>query len=361
VGADSFFHQDKKPRERQDEDTVMRDLSASPIFLIAEIGSVHDGSLGNALRLVEVASECGANAVKFQTHIPEAETLRAAPSPAYFNQESRFDYFRRTSFTLEQWSVIKDACEKHGVAFLSSPFSEEAVDLLERLGMARYKIPSGEVTNLPLIDKIARLGKPIILSSGMSDWSELDRAVAVIRKHHSRLTILQCTSEYPCSYERVGLNVMLEMKQRYGLPVGLSDHTITPYATYAAVTLGASVIERHLTFNRKMYGSDAKHSLEPPEFAELVTGVRALEVMSAAKVDKNDLSGLEEMKAIFEKSIVALVDIPAGAILRRDMLGIKKPGTGLSAARIEEVVGRRVSRAISAASILTQPDIEGMA
>jgi N-acetylneuraminate synthase len=259
----------------------MKGLNLVPVYLIAEIGSVHDGSLGNALRLVEVASECGANAVKFQTHIPEAETLPGAPSPSYFRQEARFDYFRRTSFTIDQWNVIREACQKHGVAFLSSPFSEEAVDLLERLEMTQYKVPSGEVTNLPLLEKIAQLKKPIILSSGMSNWAELDRAVAVIRKHHTKLTILQCTSEYPCSYERVGLNVMLEMKERYGLPVGLSDHTVTPYATYAAVTLGASMIERHVTFSRKMYGSDAKHSLEPGEFAELVRGVRALEVILA--------------------------------------------------------------------------------
>ena len=338
----------------------MSKRTVPPVYIIAEIGSVHDGSLGNALHLVDLAAECGANAVKFQTHIAEAETLPNAPSPPFFNSEPRFDYFRRTSFTPDQWKTLKLACEKRGVTFLSSPFSEEAVGLLELLGVSQYKIPSGEVTNLPLLEKIARLGKPVILSSGMSTWSELDRAVEVIRKEHNRITLLQCTSEYPCSYERVGLNAMLEMQQRYGVPVGLSDHTLTPYATYAAVTLGARVIERHVTFSRSMYGSDAKHSLEPSEFAELVRGVRALEVMLTSQVDKNDLSRLQEMKQTFEKSLVARVDIPAGTIIAREMLGIRKPGTGLSAARLEEVVGKRTIRAIPAATLLTLRDIEGV-
>jgi N-acetylneuraminate synthase len=343
------------------EDLIaVSERTAPPVYIIAEIGSVHDGSLGNALHLIDVAAECGANAVKFQTHIAEAETLPNAPAPPFFTSEPRFDYFRRTSFTRDQWKTLKLACEKRGVTFLSSPFSGEALDLLEVLGVSQYKVPSGEVTNLPLLEKIACLGKPVILSSGMSTWNELDRAVEVIRKEHNHLTILQCTSQYPCAYERVGLNVMLEMRSRYGLPVGLSDHTLTPYATYAAVTLGASVIERHVTFSRRMYGSDAKHSLEPGEFAELIRGVRALEVMLASRVDKNDLSRLEEMKQTFEKSLIALVEIPAGAIIAREMLGIRKPGTGLSAARLDEVVGKRASRAIQAATILTVRDIEGM-
>jgi N,N'-diacetyllegionaminate synthase len=245
-------------------------------FIIAEIGSVHDGSLGNALYLIDAAAACGVDAVKFQTHIAEAETLPNAPMPPYFKGEPRFEYFKRTGFTLEQWQQLKKRCDEHGVMFLSSPFSEAAVDLLESVGVEQYKIPSGEVTNLPMLEKIAQLNKPVLLSSGMSSWSELDLAVKTIRQYHDKLTVLQCTTEYPCSYEHVGLNVMLEIRGRYSLPVGLSDHTLTPYATFAAVTLGASVIERHFTFSRKMYGSDARHSLEPDDMADLVRGVRAI-------------------------------------------------------------------------------------
>ncbi len=328
----------------------------SKVFIVAEVGSVHDGSFGNATKLVEAAAACGVDAVKFQTHIPEAETLPNAPMPPYFKGEPRFEYFRRTGFSLDQWRQLKDHCDEQNVVFLSSPFSEEAVDLLESVGTPQYKIPSGEVTNLPMLEKIARLGKPVILSSGMSPWDELDRAVGMIQKYNQQLTVLQCTSEYPCPYEQVGLNVMLQMAERYQVPVGLSDHTLTNFAVFAAVTLGASVIEKHFTFSRKMYGSDAVHSLEPAEMAYLVQGVRAIETMTANPVQKDRVEPYAEMKRIFEKSLVAEVDIPAGTVLTRELVGIKKPGTGISAARLEEFLGKKVRNHISADTMLAEED-----
>ncbi len=328
------------------------------VMVIAEVGSVHDGSFGNAQRLIDVAAECGADVVKLQTHIASAETLRDAPMPPYFTGEARHEYFERTAFTLQQWETLNAYCESKGVEFLSSPFSVEAVDLLEKVGVKRYKIPSGEITNVPMIEVIARTGKPLLLSSGMSDWAQLDAAVNTILRHHDRLTVLQCTSEYPCPYERVGLNVMMQMQERYKLPVGLSDHTLTNYAAYAAVVLGASVVEKHLTFSRQMYGSDARHSIEPQEFANLIRGIRAIEVMLANPINKDDTSSYREMKEVFEKSLVSLVDIPAGATITREMVGVKKPGTGVPAAKLDEVVGRRTTRFIRADSLLMPADIE---
>lgn len=328
------------------------------VLVIAEVGSVHDGSFGNANHLIEIAAECGADAVKFQTHIADAETLRDAPMPPYFKGEPRFEYFKRTGFTREQWIELKAHAESKGLIFLSSSFSIEAAELLESIGITQHKIPSGEVTNLPMLEVIARTGKPVLMSSGMSSWEELDRAVGVIRKHHDRLTVLQCTSEYPCPYEQGGLNVMLEMKGRYGLPVGLSDHTLTPYAALAAVTLGATVIEKHLTFSRRMYGSDVRHSLEPPEFVDMVRGIRAIETMLANPVDKNDVSHFKVMKETFEKSLVTLMNIPAGVTITREMIGIKKPGFGLSPAHLEKVVGRRAARTIHADRPLAWDDLE---
>jgi N,N'-diacetyllegionaminate synthase len=327
------------------------------VLIIAEIGSVHDGSLGNAMRLVDAATQCGADAVKFQLHIADAETLRGAPAPGYFTAEPRFEYFQRTSFTFDQWQKLKTHCDASKVTFLCSPFSEAAVELLERLGVSSYKIPSGEVTNIPLLDKIARLRKAVFLSSGMSSWAELDSAVAAIRQHTDNVTVLQCTSQYPCEYERVGLNIMQEMRTRYNLPVGLSDHTPTTYASLAAVAFGAVVIEKHFTFSRKMYGSDAANSLEPLEFADLVRGIRAIEMMLSNPVDKDDLAPFRGMKDIFEKSIVAIVDIPSGARLTADMVGLKKPGTGIRADRLSEIIGKRVVKTISAESIVTPSDI----
>jgi N-acetylneuraminate synthase len=327
-------------------------------MIIAEVGSVHDGSFGNARRLIDVAAECGADVVKFQTHIASAETLRDAPMPPYFTGEPRYEYFERTAFTLEQWEALKAHCEGLQVEFLSSPFSVEAVELLEKIGVRRYKVPSGEVTNLPYLEVVAQTGKPVLLSSGMSNWAELDAAVNTILRHHDRLTVLQCTSEYPCPYERVGLNVMLEMRERYKVPVGLSDHTLTNYAAYAAVVLGATVIEKHFTLSRHMYGSDAKHSLEPADFADLVQGVRAIEMILANPINKDDITRHKGMKETFEKSLVAVIDIPVGARLTREMIGIKKPGTGIRAARLHEVLGKRTTRRISAERVLMPTDID---
>ncbi len=325
--------------------------------IICEVGMNHDGSIGNALRLIDAAAECGADAVKFQCHIAEAETTPNAPNPPYFKSESRYRYFQRTAFTPEQWKELIAYCRTKKIEFLCSPFSEEAVELLEDIGVERYKIPSGEVTNLPLMERIARTRKPVLLSSGMSTWAELDRAVAVFRKTNNPLILLQCTSEYPCPYDRVGLNVMLEMSDRYRVPVGLSDHTLSNYASFAAVTLGAGVIEKHMTFSRRMFGSDAKHSLEPVEFRDLVQGIRAIDVILQSQVNKDDVDSLQEMKQVFQKSVVATVDIAAGTKITPTMVAVKKPGTGIPAARIQEVVGRTAGRFIQKDTLFLETDL----
>ncbi|MGH9970448.1 MAG: N-acetylneuraminate synthase family protein [Pyrinomonadaceae bacterium] len=326
--------------------------------IIAEVGSVHDGSFGNALKLIDVAAQQGADVVKFQTHIASAETLRNAPMPPYFNGEPRYEYFERTAFSREQWRALKSHCEARGIEFLSSPFSIEAVELLESLEVARFKVPSGEVTNLPLLEAIASTSKPVLLSSGMSLWKELDEAVNTILRSNNRLTLMQCTSEYPCRYEHVGLNVMLEMRERYRLPVGLSDHTLTPYASIAAVVLGAAVIEKHLTFSREMYGSDAKHSMLPAEFGDLVGGIRAVETMLSTRLDKDAATiRLQHMKGIFEKSVVSLVDIEDRSLITPEMVGTKKPGTGIPAARLKEVIGKRAAHAIAKDSLILEEDL----
>jgi N-acetylneuraminate synthase len=327
-------------------------------LVIAEIGSVHDGSFGNAHKLIDAAAQAGAGAVKFQTHLAAAETLRNAPMPPYFKGEPRFEYFERTGFRREQWAQLRAHCEERQVEFMSSPFSIEAVELLEAVGVKRYKIGSGEITNLPMIDVVARTGKPVLLSSGMSTWAELDAAVAAVTRHHDHLIVMQCTSEYPCAYADVGLDVMRAMRERYRLPVGLSDHTLTPYASLTAVAFGAVVIEKHFTFSRLMYGSDARHSLEPGEFAELVRGIRAVATLVTARVDKDAAAErLREMKRIFEKSVVSLVAIPAGATIAASMVGVKKPGTGIPARRLPEVIGRRTARAVAADVVLQEEDL----
>jgi N,N'-diacetyllegionaminate synthase len=324
--------------------------------IIAEIGSVHDGSFGNACKLIETAAACGAHAAKFQTHIAEAETLRDAPSPAYFKGEPRFDYFRRTGFTPAQWKELRAVCEAHRITFLSSPFSLEAVDLLEEVGVGAYKIPSGEVTNWPLLEHVAATGKPALLSSGMSSWHELDGAVEILRRG-GPLTILQCTTAYPCPPERVGLNVIGEMRSRYGLPVGFSDHTNGMAAAFAAVALGADVIEKHLTFSRLMYGSDAANAMEPLDFRQMADGLSAIWAMRTAPVDKDDLTPYRDMKLIFEKSVVTARPICGGQVIDRVDLAFKKPGDGISAARYREMIGRRAKRDLPVEHKLAEEDL----
>lgn len=328
----------------------------SGIFIIAEIGSVHDGSFGNAKKLVELAKSCGADAVKFQTHIPEAETLRDAPAPAYFKSEPRWEYFRRTGFSPAQWMELKAHCDATGIEFMSSPFSVEAVDLLAKTGMARWKIPSGEITNLPYLRKVASAGGGVILSSGMSTWAELDAAVEAVRGAGRLEAVLQCTSEYPCPDAKVGINVMEEIAKRYGVACGLSDHTLEIFAPIVAAARGASVIEKHLTFSRAMYGSDARHSLEPHDFKRMVEGIRAAEAMVGNRVDKDDISAFRDMKSIFEKSLVSLAAIPKGTKVTEAMLGCKKPGTGIPAAKLESYLGRTASRDIPADKLLAEGD-----
>lgn len=330
-------------------------MNSSDSMIIAEFGSVHDGSYGNACKLIEAAAAAGADVVKFQTHIPEAESLESAPSPKYFNSESRFDYFRRTGFSEMQWKELKNKSLSCGVKFLSSPFSIEAVDLLERVGVDLYKIPSGEVTNTPLLERISLTGKPVLLSSGMSDYSELDAAVSILERNN-HLVVMQCTSEYPCPPEKVGLNVIKELTDRYGHATGFSDHTLGCAASFAAAALGALVVEKHFTFSKLMYGSDAAHSMEPDEFAVFTKGLRDIWQMLNSPVDKNDLQCFVEMKKIFQKSIVTAKFLNEGHLLSIEDLAFKKPGDGIPAADWPSVIGRKLSRQLELNHKLTRED-----
>lgn len=324
--------------------------------IIAEIGSVHDGSFGNAMKLIELAASCGADVVKFQTHIAEAETMADAPMPPYFKGEPRLDYFRRTAFSKTQWTDLAAQCTLSGVTFLSSPFALEAVDLLEEVGVEAYKIASGEVTNTPLLAHIAKTRKPVLLSSGMSDWTELDRAMQVLGKG-GPITIMQCTSAYPCPPDRIGLNVIDEMKDRYDVPIGYSDHALGVAASIAAAARGAVAIEKHLTFSQHMYGSDAANAMEPAAFKDMVLGLRDVWAALDHPVDKDDVSPYSDMKRIFQKSIVTARGIPAGHPIEASDLAYKKPGDGIPAWRYGEIIGRRASRDLPQEHKLSEKDL----
>lgn len=320
-------------------------------YIIAEIGNSHEGSIGLAKQFIKVASECGVDAVKFQTHIFEAESLPDAPNPPYFKDETRKEYFERTAFNLEQWKELKRYAEEEcGVDFFSSPFSLEAVDLLEEVGIGIYKIPSGEVNNIPLLEKIAKTGKKVLLSSGMSNWKELDEAVEVLQSNGCKdLVVLQCTSEYPCPPEEAGLNVIDELKERYkNIEVGYSDHTLGFAIPIAAVVKGATVIEKHFTLSKNMYGSDARFATEPHEFKRLVEEIRALEQALQNKIDKDKKAEeLREMKIIFEKSIVAARSLKKNTIISFNDLAFKKPGDGIPARDYKKIIGKKLLKDVN--------------
>ena len=324
--------------------------------IIAEIGSVHDGSLGNAIKLIELARECGAHAVKFQTHIPEHESLKNAPSPTYFNNESRFNYFKRTAFQLKEWKILRDVCIQNQVELVSSPFSHQAVDLLMNVGLETLKIASGEVSNVPLLEYIAGLDVKVILSSGMSDWTELDRAFEIF-SDKSKLTVMQCSSMYPCNDFNVGINIIQEFSNRYQCEYGFSDHTMTTAASIGAVCFGATVIEKHITFSRKMYGSDAPNAMEPSEFGYFCSELNRIQNILNSPVDKNDLHQYQNMREVFQKSIVAAMDLSPQTTLGLNCFKFKKPGTGIPAAEYKRLMGRKLIRSVKKDQMLKEDDL----
>ena len=330
-------------------------------YIVAEIGNTHEGSVGLAKQIIKEAAKCGANAVKMQTHIFSEESLDNAPNPPYFTGESRKDYFNRTAFKIDEWLDLKNYTEKEmKIDFFSSPFSNKAVDMLEKIGVKTYKIASGEVTNIPLLEKIAKTKKNVILSSGMSSWQELDEAVELFKTNRNKLTILQCVSQYPCPPDQSGLNIMAELKNRYGdVDVGYSDHTIGLAIPIAAVVLGAKVIEKHFTLSRFMYGSDAFNSIEPNDFKFLVQEIRNVEKAIKTKLKKDEkIINLKEMKTTFEKSIYTSRKILKNKKLTMSMLSFKKPGDGLPTKYYKNIIGKKINKNLDKNHQITFEDLE---
>lgn len=337
-----------------------RDRSGN-CLIIGEVAQAHDGSLGLAHSFIDAIADAGADAVKFQTHIAAEESTLSEPWRVKFSpqDETRYEYWQRMEFTRNQWLGLKEHADDRGILFLSTPFSEKAVDLLSEVGMQVWKMASGEIGNIPLLRKVIAGGQPVILSSGMSNWEELDLAVETVRDNGNPLAVLQCTSAYPCPPEHVGLNVLSTLRERYALSVGLSDHSGKIYAGLAAVTLGAEVIEVHVAFDRKMFGPDVPASITVGELAQLVDGVRDIERMIASPVNKEVTSNeLSELRTIFTKSVVARRDVQAGTILDSSHLTLKKPGTGLPASDLSSLFGKTLSRNIKADEMVFLHDLD---
>lgn len=327
----------------------------APTFIVAEIGNNHDGSVYQAERLIEAAAEAGADAVKFQTHIAEAEMLPSTPTPPHFD-EPRFEFTKRMELSLDDHVRLQAFADEGGLAFFSSPFSVDAVDLLEQVGVPAYKIASGEVTNPPLLEAVARTGKPVFLSSGMSGLEEIESAVGLLRDAGTDFVLMQCTSTYPCPPEQVNLRAMLAMGERFDCPTGLSDHTPGINTSIAAAALGAACVEKHFTLSRRLYGPDHHASLEPEDLRRLVEAIREVQA-ALGSADKVRDPAHDPVRATFEKSIVTATEIPEGATIEALMLTTKRPGTGIPATRLAELVGRRAARRLERNRLLEEADV----
>lgn len=319
----------------------------SKLLTIAEVGQAHDGSLGILHSYIDALADVGVNAIKFQTHIADAESSPYEPFRIKFSyqDQTRYDYWKRMEFTFDQWKGIKEHCDQRQIEFISSPFSNAAVNLLEKLGVKRYKIGSGEVSNLLLLKKVAQTGKDIILSSGMSSLKELDKTISFLRTFGNNISVLQCTTAYPTRPEQWGLNIIQELKSKYRLPVGFSDHSGDIYAGLAAVALGAEILEFHVVFNKQMFGPDTAASLDLSQIRTLIKGTNQIVRCTFNPVDKSEVLELTDLKQIFEKSLAINKSLKQGDILSEDDLESKKPaGMGIPAGEFERVIGKKLSR-----------------
>lgn len=329
-----------------------------PCLVIAEAGVNHNGSLDLALRLVDAAAEAGADIVKFQTFKSEEVVSPVAPKADYQLQttgaaESQLEMVKKLELPAEAFGQIERHCRQRGIVFMSTPFDKGSVDLLEDLGVVAFKIGSGELTNLPFLACVAAKGRPMILSTGMSNLDEVAAAVEAVKTAGNReLVILHCVSNYPAAPSSVNLRVMKTLEDEFGVPVGYSDHTEGIAIALAAVALGACIIEKHFTLDRNLPGPDHRASLEPDELRAMVCGIR---VVQAALGDGCKRPTPEELDtaAVARRSLVAASDLRAGTVLTDTMIAILRPGTGLPPSVLPQLIGRRLRQDLASGDLFT--------
>jgi N-acetylneuraminate synthase len=331
-------------------------------YIIAEVGVNHNGDLDRALHLIDRATRAGADAVKFQTFRADALVRRDAPKADYQiattgNAENQYDMLRKLELSEADHRRLAKHCADRKIEFLSTPFDEDSADLLERIGVARYKIGSGEISNLFLLQHIAAKKKPVILSTGMSVLDDIDAALKVLRAGGAAdVTLLHCVSDYPTQPKDVNLRVMETLRGRFKVPVGLSDHTTGISVSLAAVALGAVAIEKHVTLDRTLPGPDHRASLEPEELDALVKGIREIEA-ALGSPEKRLTEGERSTQKVARRSLVAAEAVAAGSVLERRHLAAKRPGTGISPMDLDKVVGRKLKRPLAQDAVLSWDDL----
>ena len=329
-----------------------------PPVVIAEAGINHEGQLDKALVLVDAAAKAGAECMKFQCHITEAEMIPTDMTPGKISKEHLWDIIKRCELTEEEERHVQAHCARKGLLYLCTPFSREAADRLERLGVPAYKIGSGECNNYPLVEHIARKRKPIILSTGMNDLGSIRPSVELIQRYTCPLILMHCTSMYPTPYSKVRLGAIAQLQETFGVPVGLSDHSLGIWTCLGAVALGACILEKHFTLSRRWPGPDNPISIEPDELADLVTGSRA--VFEARDGRKTILPEEQPVIEFAYASVVTVRKLKAGEPFSLENVWVKRPGTGpLHARELSRVLGKRCKRDLAANSQLAPSDIEG--
>jgi N-acetylneuraminate synthase len=341
---------------------VDRDVGKGhPAFLMAEVAQAHDGSLGMAHAYIDAAASANVDAIKFQTHIASEESTLDEPFRVKLSgqDETRFDYWKRMEFSPEQWAELARHAKEKKLIFLSSAFSVGAVALLKQLGMPAWKVGSGEFRSSELLDAMIATGKPILYSTGMSTWSDIEAVARRLTERKHPFALLQCTSQYPTGTESVGLNVIDELRTRFGTPVGLSDHSGKVFASLAAMARGADLIEAHITFDRRMFGPDVVASLTVDELALIARARDEFHLMRENPVDKDRMAeDLAEMRRLFTKSVSPARALQVGEVLTESMLVPKKPGTGIPYAERRQLIGRRLVRDVAPNRLLTWEDVE---
>ncbi len=327
-------------------------------FVIAEVGINHEGSFDKAIQMADAAAAAGADCVKYQCHITEEEMVPTDMTPGKISSEKLWDIIKRCELTAEEERAVQAHCARIGILYLSTPFSRAAADRLHGMGVPAFKIGSGECNNYPLLDHIARMGKPIILSTGMNDLASIEIAVRTIASRDCPLMLMHCTSMYPTPYEKVRLGAIHDLQERFGLPVGLSDHSIGIYTSLGAVALGACALEKHFTITRNWPGPDVPISIEPAELAELVNGSRAIWLARGGKK-----TILPEEKPVIDfayATVVTITPVAKGEAFTMANTWVKRPGTGrILASEFERVLGRTASRNLPADVHISPEDVAG--
>ncbi len=329
-----------------------------PPFVIAEVGINHEGDINKAKQLIDAAVETKADCIKFQCHITEEEMIPTNMKPGDISDETLWDIIKRCELTEEEEREVKSYCEQQGILYLCTPFSREAANRLEAFGISAYKIGSGECNNYPLLDHIARFGKPIILSTGMNNIESIRRSVKTIQKYGTPLMLMHCTSMYPTPYAKVRLNAIQELINEFDLPVGLSDHSVGIYTCLGAVSLEACALEKHFTISRSWPGPDMPVSIEPEELKEMVIGSRA--IFEARDGNKAILSEEQPVIDFAYASVVTTQLIKAGETFSKENTWVKRPGTGeILAKDLEKVFGKTAATDLSAHQQIKIDDVQG--